>query len=619
MIRNSVLALFFAFAARAATSCTPDSAPFSLIVKNGTGNTVVGTLMVFNAAPNTAGFPQYTLSDCDTAQWLFNDGTPVVTQPAKETARHTFTHPGYYEIDVTISNALGSTVARTWVTIGTNPVTFITIKDATVAENAGALDFVLQRSNNYATTARIDYKTQSIQTGAFSRNLEGVAGSVIFAPGETQKTIHIRVQNDDVYGGDQIHYIAFTAVDGTFVDEPFRDPHFKLAMITVLDDETAPVATLIGSTRIIEGDARHLAHFDVVLSKPAVADTYLDYTLIDGTAKSGVDFLGVNGVALISGDHGSLDIPIVGNTTPEGEKTFVITLRGKNTTPAMPVINCSIINDDAGFVPFTLRVPAGARASLHFETGLPQTSAATLTFTSDVPDVAAPPAAITIPPGATSVEAPFDAKHDGVARIVAHFPGHFDTIAIVTVFEVAQLVFDPSPATFRIFTHGTLMLSIQPPRDVSQTVALESSNPSILTVPPQVVVPAGGSAAVDVDARFPGEALITARLSNAIDSIVSSVHVATVDAFQPQVAGVIPAIAPPEGGASVKIAGTNITTRCGVTFGGVAATNVFSDSTGMTVRTPPHAIGVVDVEVNCSGLESVLSKGFQFAHARRHA
>ena len=81
----------------------------------------------------------------------------------------------------------------------------------------------------------------------------------------------------------------------------------------------------------------------------------------------------------------------------------------------------------------------------------------------------------------------------------------------------------------------------------------------------------------------------------------------------PVITGIEPAIGPPAGGASVTISGSRFPADATVTFGGVAATNVsVVNGIRITAQIPPHALGVVDVEVGSPGQNGVLTGGFEY-------
>jgi hypothetical protein len=79
--------------------------------------------------------------------------------------------------------------------------------------------------------------------------------------------------------------------------------------------------------------------------------------------------------------------------------------------------------------------------------------------------------------------------------------------------------------------------------------------------------------------------------------------------------GVSPNSGVPEGGTIVTLAGGNFPGNVQVSFGGVAGTNVtFVDASRLTVVSPAHALGVVDVTVSGSGDIATLAGGFTYEY-----
>lgn len=66
------------------------------------------------------------------------------------------------------------------------------------------------------------------------------------------------------------------------------------------------------------------------------------------------------------------------------------------------------------------------------------------------------------------------------------------------------------------------------------------------------------------------------------------------------------------GGMTVTISGTDLSGATSVTFGGVAATITGNTATSITVTTPPHAAGLVDVVVTTPGGSATLRAAYTF-------
>jgi hypothetical protein len=73
------------------------------------------------------------------------------------------------------------------------------------------------------------------------------------------------------------------------------------------------------------------------------------------------------------------------------------------------------------------------------------------------------------------------------------------------------------------------------------------------------------------------------------------------------------------GNQTVIINGTNLSDARSVTFGGAMATITANTATSITVRTPAHPKGLVDVVVTTSGSATTMVRGYQYVAVRRRA
>lgn len=90
------------------------------------------------------------------------------------------------------------------------------------------------------------------------------------------------------------------------------------------------------------------------------------------------------------------------------------------------------------------------------------------------------------------------------------------------------------------------------------------------------------------------------------------VHV-VAPVLPPTLTSVTPASGSTAGGTAVTLTGTNFDASCTVNFGGAAGTAVtVPNATTITANTPPHAAGVVNVGVTCTGGTATLTNAFTF-------
>src|SRR5262249_25465205 len=131
---------------------------------------------------------------------------------------------------------------------------------------------------------------------------------------------------------------------------------------TIVNDDTAPLPSLsIANVSGNEGNAGLTPFvFTVTLSASTASTVTVNYATVDGTAKAGMDYLAVTGTLTFNPGvvTQSITVNVVGNTIPEPDKAFFVTLSGAtNATIAVAQATGTILNDDVGVVPAS-RIPA---------------------------------------------------------------------------------------------------------------------------------------------------------------------------------------------------------------------------------------------------------------------
>ncbi|MBB5752874.1 IPT/TIG domain-containing protein [Prosthecomicrobium pneumaticum] len=112
-----------------------------------------------------------------------------------------------------------------------------------------------------------------------------------------------------------------------------------------------------------------------------------------------------------------------------------------------------------------------------------------------------------------------------------------------------------------------------------------------------------------------GTATFTIRYTDGLGLFGSAEYTITIVAAAsgPELASLSPTTGPTTGGTSVTLTGTGFTGATEVTFGGTAATDLsVTNDTTLTVKTPAHAAGAVDVVVTTGDGSDTLASGFTY-------
>jgi len=124
----------------------------------------------------------------------------------------------------------------------------------------------------------------------------------------------------------------------------------------------------------------------------------------------------------------------------------------------------------------------------------------------------------------------------------------------------------------------------------------------------------GAGASLTISSLAVGSHSITATYNGDANNSAqnSGVVMIAVAAITPAISGLVPANGPALGGTSVVISGVNLGSVSAVTFGGIAARIAATGATSVTVITPVHAAGAVDVSVTTAIGSYTVSGGFVY-------
>jgi hypothetical protein len=93
-----------------------------------------------------------------------------------------------------------------------NAPTKLFVSNPSVSEASGKVDFVIERTGNLDKYVVVSYLTQDLDGKAGNRYLP-VAGQLIFNPGETKKTVTVKIPNDGIYTGNRQFGLLVSLLD----------------------------------------------------------------------------------------------------------------------------------------------------------------------------------------------------------------------------------------------------------------------------------------------------------------------------------------------------------------------------------------------------------------------
>ena len=158
-------------------------------------------------------------------------------------------------------------------------------------------------------------------TATADNDYQAAAGTLTFAPGQTDQTITVLVNGDVDKELDEYLLVNLTNGSGAYVE-------VGQGWGTILADDPLPLYVWIDSTGGYEGDG--FMAFTVWLSQPSDEVVTLDFSTFDGSAFGWYDYTPISGTLTFAPGETSQTIwvEIIDDSQPEDWETFNVVLSG---------------------------------------------------------------------------------------------------------------------------------------------------------------------------------------------------------------------------------------------------------------------------------------------------
>ncbi|MEH1827382.1 MAG: Calx-beta domain-containing protein [Nostoc sp.] len=224
----------------------------------------------------------------------------------------------------------------------------ISISDVSVAEgNTGTTtnaNFTISLSNPSYQQVTVNYNTSDGTAQVANSDYNSALGTIIFAPGETSKTLSIGVIGDNQAETNETFAVNLSGATNAAIAD-------NLGVGTIINDDN-PTTVSISDVSVAEGNTGTTtnANFIVTLSAASLQQVTVNYNTSDGTAKaSDSDYNSASGTIIFAPGETSktLGIGVIGDNKAETNETFSVNLFGAtNATITDSFGVATIINDD---------------------------------------------------------------------------------------------------------------------------------------------------------------------------------------------------------------------------------------------------------------------------------
>jgi alpha-tubulin suppressor-like RCC1 family protein len=251
--------------------------------------------------------------------------------------------PGLPPVVVAVSAGLFSSYAIA----GADTTSRVSIGSLSVAEgNASSMvvSFPVTLSRPAPTRVRVSYTTVD---GSATQPDDYLAktGTVVFNPGETAKTVTVRVYGDVAEEADETFTVSLTGVVSGFA--VLED---AVGTATITNDDAVSVVSVAPAQVAEAHSASQLVPFAVTLDRPATSTIRVTYATSDGTATAGEDYVAASGtLTFLAGESSkTISVRVTGDPIEEADETFHVGLTGVTAPGALGTASVDgvILNDD---------------------------------------------------------------------------------------------------------------------------------------------------------------------------------------------------------------------------------------------------------------------------------
>ena len=219
----------------------------------------------------------------------------------------------------------------------------INIGDVSIVEgDSGTADaiFTVSLSASSIHSVVVDFTTAD-GSGEAGTDYTAAAGTLTFAPGETEKNVTVLAHGDTVNETNE----SFSVILSNSINASVSDAQ---GIGTIIGDD-GPLLS-INDVQLIEGDSGSSnMQFTVALSAVASEAFQVSYETEAGTATADSDYSPVTGTLLFNAGDSSktLDVPILGDEVHEGDEWFTVRLHGATVVGVSDSVGLgTILGDD---------------------------------------------------------------------------------------------------------------------------------------------------------------------------------------------------------------------------------------------------------------------------------
>ena len=242
------------------------------------------------------------------------------------------------------SDAVLAVASATGLILNDDAPPSLSIGSAAVTEGDSgttAATFTVTLSTASAKEVTVKYATSGV-TATSGADFKAASGTLVFAPGETSKTISVDVIGDLLDEDDETFHVTLSSPTDAVIAN-------VAGVGTIVDDDEAPTIS-IADASVAEGDVGTVdAGFTITLSAASGKTITVQYATADGSASAGSDYEAGSGTLTFAPGETSktIAVRVGGDVDVEPDETFTVNLSNATNAAIGNAVGVgAILNDD---------------------------------------------------------------------------------------------------------------------------------------------------------------------------------------------------------------------------------------------------------------------------------
>ena len=231
-----------------------------------------------------------------------------------------------WTVDVTGTTSVsGLSVSGTSFTVRDDdppPKVSLSSSSVEVAESAGSVRLKVRLDEASGYTVKVDYKTVDGSAKAGS-DYTSASGTLTFSPGQTEKPLSITLKDDSTVEPNETFEVRLSSPSKATLGSPSK------TAVTITDNDGANVPEVsLSLASLSASEGAGSVDLTVRLDTAAAGAVTVDYATLDGSAKSGSDYVSASGTLTFAAGETkqTVSITLKNDSIDEPDETFTVSL-----------------------------------------------------------------------------------------------------------------------------------------------------------------------------------------------------------------------------------------------------------------------------------------------------